>query len=297
MPVHSGGRPTSSSPSSTASKFIASDQVREGWRNIVASARIEPAHAALADHLDADAVPFPFGRIVGRCELFEIGLLHRIGQHDWPKQRRRPFLGFLALALQPLEERGIGWRQPIPKLFDLVDLDTPEVRDGLLGKPRRDADPEATGDQLDEREASRNADGVEQARQYFWPVRTAGPLQFLDDVAERHRMVAAQRLLRLWPDQRHRLGEVADIVVGIAEQHRVHALGDERTQHRRLHGRDRQVAGDGRQRQPAIRILDRAEIVDQQPQLAVARRRQHQAIEELGEAVQSITIVQSPSSS
>ena len=91
------------------------------------------------------------------------------------------------------------------------------------------------------------------------------------------------RLLRLRPDQRHRLGKVADIVVGIAEQHRIHALGDQRAQHCRLDRRDRQVAGDRRQRQPAIGILDRAEIVDQQPELAVARRRQHQAVEELGE--------------
>ena len=131
----------------------------------------------------------------------------------------------------------------------------------------------------------------------FGPSERLAALQLLDDVAERHRMVAAQRLVRLGPDQRHRLGEVADIVVGIAEQHRVHALGDQRAQHCGLHRRDRQIAGDRRQRQPAIGILDRAEIVDQQPQLAVARRRQHEAVEELGEAVQSIIIVQSPSSS
>ena len=49
-------------------------QVGKGAGNVVAGARIEPAHAALADHLDADAVPFPFGRIVGRVELFEIAL-------------------------------------------------------------------------------------------------------------------------------------------------------------------------------------------------------------------------------
>ena len=76
---------------------------------------------------------------------------------------------------------------------------------------------------------------------------------------------------RVGPDQRHRLGEVADIVVGIAEQHRVHALGHQRAQHGRLDGGDRQVAGDGGQREPAIGVLDRAKIIDEQRQLAVAR--------------------------
>ena len=71
---------------------------------------------------------------------------------------------------------------------------------------------------------------------------------------------------------------------------RVHTLGDQRAQHRRLHRGDRQIAGDRRQRQPTIGILHGAEIVDQQFQLAVARRRQHEAVKELGEAVQSITI-------
>jgi hypothetical protein len=48
------------------------DEIGKGAGNVVAGARIEPADAALATDLHADAVPFPLGRIVGRIELFEV---------------------------------------------------------------------------------------------------------------------------------------------------------------------------------------------------------------------------------
>ena len=172
----------------------------------------------------------------------------------------------------------------MPEFFDIGDVDLAEIGQRLLGQSRRNADAQAAGDQLDDGEARRDAGAVEQPGQHLRPVGTARRLQFRDDLGERRLMVGDIRR-RLRPDQRHRLRQVADIVVGIAEQHRVHALHHQRAQHRRLDRRDGQVAGDGSQRQAAIRILDAAEIIGQQRQLAVARRRQHEAVEEFGEAV------------
>ena len=87
-------------------------------------------------------------------------------------------------------------------------------------------------------------------------------------------------LLRRRPDQRDRLGQVADIIVGIAEQHLVHALHGERAQHGRLDAGDGEVAGDDGERIAAVGIGLATEIIDEQPQLAVAGRRQDKAVEE-----------------
>ncbi len=172
----------------------------------------------------------------------------------------------------------------MPELFDLGDVDLPEIGQRLFGQPCRHADAQAAGDQFDDGEACRDAGAVEQPGQHLRPVGAARGLQLGDDIGER-RCPVRNIQVRLWPDQRDGFRQVADIVVGIAEQHRIHALGDQCTQHRRLDRRDAEVTGDGGQRQAAIRILDAAKIVGQQRQLAVARRRQHQAIEKLGEAV------------
>ncbi|MGY3328669.1 hypothetical protein ACVILI_001686 [Mesorhizobium sp. USDA 4775] len=172
----------------------------------------------------------------------------------------------------------------MPELLDFGDVDLAEIRQRLFGEPRRDADAQAAGDQLDDGEARRNAGAVEQAGQHFRSVRAACRLQFGHDLAER-RLAVGDLARRPRPDQRHRFGEIADIVVGVAEQHGIHPFCDQHAQHGRLDRGYCEVTGDGRQRQPAIRILDGSEIVDQQRQLAVARRRQHKAVEKFCEAV------------
>ena len=49
------------------------EEVGKGARDVVAGAGIEAAAVALGDGLDADAVPFPFGGVVGGVEAVEVG--------------------------------------------------------------------------------------------------------------------------------------------------------------------------------------------------------------------------------
>ena len=150
------------------------------------------------------------------------------------------FCGLAAPCLPARRTARIGRRQPVPELLDLGDVDLAEIGQRLLGEPRRDADAQAAGDELDDGEARRDAGGVEQAGQHVRPIGAARRLQR----RRRPRRASARWLglrcgRRLRPDQRYGLGEIADIVVGIAEQHRVHALDDQRAQHRRLDRSDR----------------------------------------------------------
>ena len=72
------------------------------------------------------------------------------------------------------------------------------------------------------------------------------------------------------PHQRDGLRQIADVVVGQREQHRIGALGDQRADHARLGMLERQRAGERRERIAAIGIGHGAEIIRDQPQLAVA---------------------------
>ena len=87
------------------------------------------------------------------------------------------------------------------------------------------------------------------------------------------------------PHQRDGFGEVADVVVGQFEQHRIGALGDQRADHAGLGVLERQRAGERRERKAALRIGRRAQIVGDQPQLVVAARLVGEAVEQFGEAV------------
>jgi hypothetical protein len=82
------------------------------------------------------------------------------------------------------------------------------------------------------------------------------------------------------PDQRDGLGEVADEVVAEREELRIGALGGERAQERGLHMGDFEIAGDRGERPAAVGIGRGGEMVADQPQLAVARGRQHQPVEQ-----------------
>ena len=89
-------------------------------------------------------------------------------------------------------------------------------------------------------------------------------LPSVESGCRRHRRASARRAFcrgrdarrgcRRRPHQRDGLGEVADIVVGKLEQHRVGALGDQRADHARLGVLKRQRAGERRQRLAAFRV-------------------------------------------
>ena len=90
---------------------------------------------------------------------------------------------------------------------------------------------------------------------------------------------------RLGPDQRHRLGEVADEIPRPAEQFRIDPRHRQIAHLAGLRLGERQFAGQRRQGPAALRVRRGHEIFLHQPQFAVARRREQQRVEQLGEAV------------
>ena len=180
----------------------------------------------------------------------------------------------------------------MPDLLDLRRVDPAKTGQSLLGKTRRHADAQAARHQLDKGVARRNAGGVEQAHQHGRAIGAAGRLQRGDNLGQAWRMSPGVPGRRIGPDQRYGFGKIADIVVGIAEQHRVHALDHQRSQHSRLHRRDRQVACECGQRKTPVGVGGGREIIRHELQLAVARRRENESVEKFGESLH-----QSPSSS
>ena len=103
------------------------------------------------------------------------------------------------------------------------------------------------------------------------------------------------------PHQRHRLGEIADIVIGQREQHGVGAGGDEVADQAGFCMFERQCPRQRGERIAAIGVLGLAKIGREQPQLVVAAGLVGEAVEQFGEAVHasasSPAEVASPSSS
>ena len=162
-------------------------------------------------------------------------------EHHRPEGRERSADRTLGPPFQPREELYVGRREAVPDFFDLGHVLAAEFRQRLFGKPRGHADAKAAGDELDQRVAAGGIHAVEPALDQCRAVASRGGVQRFHDLGQaRHRRfgVAAR------PSERDRLGEVADIIVGIAEQHLVHARDDEAAKHRRLDACDREIAGD-----------------------------------------------------
>ena len=96
---------------------------------------------------------------------------------------------------------------------------------------------------------------------------------------------ARARFRRLRPEQRDRLGEVPDVVVGHRKKHGIDPLGDECANQSGLGVLKGKRACQSRECISALGIGRRAKIVRHQPQLVVARRFEREAIEKLGETV------------
>ena len=108
---------------------------------------------------------------------------------------------------------GVGRREAGPENLDLVRLLAAERGGGGLGEPRRHADAQAAGDELEQRPAPGLVERVEPARELRRKLRFAERRERLDHLGQRRDGVRALRRIGR-PDQRDGLGEVADIVVG-----------------------------------------------------------------------------------
>src|SRR6202790_3187311 len=90
---------------------------------------------------------------------------------------------------------------------------------------------------------------------------------------------------RLRPHQRDRFRQIADVIIGQREQHRVGAGGDQVADQARFCVLERQRAGQRRERVATIGIFDLTKITGQQPQLVVAAGLVGEAVEQFGKTV------------
>ena len=235
-------------------------QIREGGADVIACTRKDPAAVAVNHQLDPDAVPFPFGLVIGRGQPLEITrLVDRVGQHH--RMESAAMLDFRARtgAVEPGEQLGVGNLQPVPDLFDLAKILPAIGGKRRFCQPCRYADTKPAGGKLDHRPALRRTRGIEEAgdvvgklclRQLLHRVNEGG-----DRGQRRGRGVRAGR-----PDQRDGFSHIANIVVGHQIQLGIDARRNQLAQRRRLQIGKAEVAGDRRQRDTAVGIGGSLEI-------------------------------------
>ena len=140
---------------------------------------------APARELDADAVPLPLGGERLRLELVEIlEVLDRVREHRRAERRRIAALGPLASSLDPGEQPGIGRLQAVPDLLHRVRLVAAERAHRGLGEPRRNADAQVAGHELEECPAPGLVEGVEPVREMARQLALRGAGQRLHDLRE-----------------------------------------------------------------------------------------------------------------
>jgi hypothetical protein len=158
-----------SSPSS-ALEGQGCDQIGKARRNVLAGPRVEsrdaPAVGASSGRgLHPDAVPFPFREEGRGIERGEIRLLDGVGEHRRAERRRIAALRPLCAALHPGKQLPIGRLEGWPHDLDFVGIKAAEGGDRGLGKPRRHADAQFAGDELQQRPAPGFIEAVEPPRQ------------------------------------------------------------------------------------------------------------------------------------
>ena len=140
----------------------------------------------------------------------------------------------------------------MPDLLDLGERHFRPFGERGLGEPRRDADAERSGEELEQRPALGGIEPVEPMGQEARHLRRHGALQLLHDVVKPRRLY---RRLGAWPDQRDGLGGVADIVAREAEQHRIDARLDHLAEDAAERQPEEQPVGERGERPAAVRDL------------------------------------------
>ena len=150
----------------------------------------------------------------------------------------------------------------MPEFLDLVDIDLAESRQRLFDQPAGKTHAEPAGDELEQRIAAGRIEPVKPVLDKTGTFASRGGDQSLDYFGQSRRVVAAsERIALLRPGQCDGFGQIADIIIGIAKQLRVHAGGNQLAQLRRLDCRNIEIAGDGCQRIAPLRIRHGAEII------------------------------------
>ena len=181
------------------------------------------------------------------------------------------------LTRQPGEQRQVGRRKTVPDLLDLLLRHAAPLRQSLFGEARGDADAERARHQFQQRPTPGPIERIEPAGQTPPRLRLGHGAHGFDDLRQPRRL---RRFAGL-PHQRDGFGEIADEVVGQAKQHWIGALLDQSAQQPRLDLVQHQVAAQSGQRIAPVGVGRDDEIIDQQRQLAVARRLVEQVFEQL----------------
>ena len=192
-------------------------------------------------------------------------------------------VGCVGAALGPVEQLGERRLEAVPHLLDRFDFEPEGVGQRLLGEPRIDPDAKRAGRQLEQREAARCIEMVEHRRQRLRRIEPRRRAQPLDRVGDADRRVIDLRRLarRLGPQQRDRLGHVADIVAAHVQQHRVDPLFGDGADRRALDCRDVERAGQRRKAVAAVGVGRFLEIIADQLELGIARARVDEIVEQL----------------
>ena len=172
----------------------------------------------------------------------------------------------------------------MPHFFDLVGIDAESLAQRGLGEPRRDADAQPAGDQLEQRIAPLGIEPVEHPGEQLRRRLPPGALQLFDHAGQvKFALRAIGRLVG--PDQRHGFGGIADEIARQAKQHRIDPRFGERADRCRFDPGNVKPAGQRGQRKPASGIGGGAEIVRHQRQLGVARPSVNQSVDQGGESL------------
>ena len=192
------------------------DDVGKGAGDVLAGAAVEPLHAARGGDLHADAVPFPFGAEVRRIERVELGAVDRIGQHR--RQEGAAGIAAAAAARPAAASRTAAGRAATRPCQISSTASTgwlPMLATACLAS--RAETPTRSAPVSSFSSAQRPVESSASSQRF----RIAGVCGL---VARCSVSTTSPRRRRRpgggigLPDQRQRLGEIADIVVGEGEQ-------------------------------------------------------------------------------
>ena len=207
-------------------------------------------------------------------------------QHHRVEARGVVDVGSLGPVVEPVEQLGVGHGDAVPDFLEVLHVLAAHIGEGGLGETGAEADAEGTGRELHQRPALVDRGAGEKRGDEGGELRLAGGVEQLDQLGERGQIFLCA-VVR--PDQRDGFAEIADIVVAHAEQDRVDFAGDDVAEDRGLHVLEGQRAGEDGEGVAAIGVGRGGEILRQRLDLAVARWREGEEFEELGELLHSLS--------
>ena len=233
------------------------------------------------DDLHADAVPFPFGGIVGQIDHH---IIERMRKHERAEYRRIGSCRLFGAARRPVEQRGVGRRNAVPDFLHRLDVEVKGIGERRLGKARRHACPQRPHRHFEERKAFAGGKPVEIIGK---DERRIGARKRGEPVNNRtERQINRARYRPLWPQQRNRLCTVANIVAAHPVEHRIDATLDQGAHQSRFDRGQIQPPGQRRQRPAPVGVRRGFQIIADQPQLCIAAARVDQTVKKVSKGAQ-----------